>query len=198
MNNSAQRIYLLVALVAVVCIRPVLAQDSVFELDPANTKIAFTLDATLHTVHGTFKLKSGKVNFNTATGAASGSIVVDATSGNTENDGRDRKMHKTVLESAQYPEITFAPTKVTGTVAPSGDSTVIVEGIFRLHGADHPITASVPIHVHGNIVDAKVRFIVPYVEWGLKSANTFFLHVGDEVDVEVDASGHLSAAAGHP
>ena len=76
------------------------AQEKVFELDPANSKIQFTLDATLHSVHGTFKLKSGTIHFNPATGAASGQLVVDATSGDTENDGRDRRMHKVVLESA--------------------------------------------------------------------------------------------------
>jgi len=33
------------------------AQESAVDLDPAQTTIEFTLDTTLHAVHGTFKLK---------------------------------------------------------------------------------------------------------------------------------------------
>ena len=48
--------------------------------DPARTTVEFTLGDVLHTVHGTFKLKSGTITFDSATGLASGSIVVDAAS----------------------------------------------------------------------------------------------------------------------
>ena len=35
------------------------AQDTAFQLDPAQTTVKFTLGDVLHTVHGTFKLKRG-------------------------------------------------------------------------------------------------------------------------------------------
>ena len=174
------------------------AQEMTLQLDAATTKINFTLDATLHTVHGNFKLKSGTIHFNPATGAASGQIVVDAGSGDTNNDGRDRKMHKVVLESARFPEITFTPSKVTGALAPEGDSTVQVEGNFQLHGTDHPISATVPVHLHGGRLEAKAAFAVPYASWGLKNPSTLFLHVSDKVDVEVSASGHLTPGPVQP
>ena len=47
------------------------------ELDPAHTQISFTLDATFHTVHGTFQLKRGSVRFNSDGGVASGVVVID-------------------------------------------------------------------------------------------------------------------------
>ncbi|MBZ5721074.1 MAG: YceI family protein [Acidobacteriia bacterium] len=174
------------------------AQETVLELDPANTTVQFSLDATLHTVHGTFKLKGGTIHFNPATGTASGQVTVDATSGDTDNDSRDHKMHKSVLESAKYPEITFTPTKVKGALAPNGDSTVQVEGVFRLHGTDHPISASVPVQLHGNVLSTKTHLVIPYVDWGLKNPSTFFLHVSDKVEVEVSATGHLTPAGGQP
>jgi len=173
------------------------AQDTTLELDPANTQIAFTLAATLHTVHGTFKLKGGTIHFNPATGSASGIVVVDATSGDTGNKGRDHKMHQEVLESQRYPEITFTPTKLSGKVELQGDSTVEVDGAFRLHGADHPITLILPVQTKGNTLSVRTHIVIPYVAWGLKNPSTFLLHVGDKVEVDVTAAGKL-VPGGHP
>jgi polyisoprenoid-binding protein YceI len=173
------------------------AQDTTLELDPANTQIAFTLAATLHTVHGTFKLKGGTIHFNPATGSASGLVVVDATSGDTGNKGRDHKMHLEILESRRYPEITFTPTKLSGKVEPEGDSTVQVDGIFRMHGADHPMTLILPVQAKGNTLSVRTHIVIPYVAWGLKNPSTFLLHVGDKVEVDVTAAGKL-VPGGHP
>jgi len=85
------------------------AQQLQVALDPAQTKIEWTLTATLHTVHGTFKLRSGNLSFDQNTHNANGEFVVDATSGDSGNTSRDRNMNKEVLESKRYPEITFVP-----------------------------------------------------------------------------------------
>ena len=85
------------------------AQQIAVNLDPAQTKIQWTLGDVLHTVHGTFKMRSGSVTFDPKSGAASGEIIVDATSGESGNHSRDQKMHKEVLESRRYPEIIFFP-----------------------------------------------------------------------------------------
>jgi polyisoprenoid-binding protein YceI len=171
------------------------AQETWFELDPAKTTVEFSLGATLHSVHGTFKAKAGGIRFDAASGRATGSFVIDAASGNSGNESRDHKMHKEILESAKYPEIGFTPTHVIGAVAAQGDSTVQVEGIFRLHGTDHEITLSVPVHVSGNEVTARLHFEVPYIDWGLKNPNTLFLHVSPQAEIDVSASGHWVAPA---
>src|SRR5271157_4709148 len=113
------------------------AQRVQVNLDPAQTKIEWTLGATMHSVHGTFKLKSGTVRFDPKSGDASGEIVVDATSGESGNHDRDADMHKKVLESARYPEITFLPKRVTGSLAEQGKSNLQVQGVFKIHGAEH-------------------------------------------------------------
>ena len=97
-------------------------------LDPAQTTVEWTLVASLHTVHGTFKMKSGTVSFDLKSGTASGLIIVDATSGDTGNHARDKKMHKEILESQLYPEITFTPERVIGNVLQKGNSTIQVQG----------------------------------------------------------------------
>lgn len=171
---------------------PVQAQSVTLNLDPARTQITFTLGATLHTVDGSFKLKSGAIQFNPATGKASGNIVVDATSGESGNNSRDRKMHKSVLESQNYPEIVFVPERVQGQVLLSGESHVQIQGLVKLHGSQHEITIPADIQVTGAQLTANLHFAVPYVEWGLKDPSTFVLHVEKKVDVAIRVAGSLS------
>jgi len=181
----------LVLLALGLCAETLASQELTLELDPANTRIEFTLPATLHTVHGTFALKRGTIHFNPSTGSASGLIVVDATSGETGNSGRDHKMQQETLESQRYPEITFTPTKLSGKVELSGDSTVQVDGIFRLHGAEHPLTLTLPVQAKGNNLSAHIHIVIPYIVWGLKNPSTFMLHVSDKVEVNISAAGRI-------
>jgi polyisoprenoid-binding protein YceI len=172
------------------------AQQTTMEIDPASTKIEFTLGDVLHTVHGSFRLKSGTISFNSATGEAGGSVVVDATSGDSGNKSRDRKMHKEILQSQQYPEISFSPNKIIGTVSAQGSSTVQVQGTFNLHGAGHPITLTVPVQLSPGAATATMHFVIPYVAWGLKNPSTFILRVSDKVEIDIKAMGHISSTAG--
>ena len=94
------------------CCRAAHAQQTSVVFDPAQTTIAFSVDSTLHLVHGTFHLKSGRMRWDTSTGQASGEIGVDAASGESGNDSRDKKMHNEILESPKYPDILFSPTRV--------------------------------------------------------------------------------------
>jgi polyisoprenoid-binding protein YceI len=90
-------------------------------------------------VHGTFRLKSGRIVFDPATGNASGALVVDATSGESGNESRDKRMHTSIIESRKYTEIVFTPGRVEGSLAPQGSSTVQVHGKFRLMNVDHEL-----------------------------------------------------------
>ena len=180
------------------CAKTLQCQEMTLELDPANTRIEFTLAATLHTVHGTFALKSGTIHFDPSTGSASGLVVVDTASGDSGNTSRDHKMHQQILESQQYPEITFTPTKLSGKVELQGDSTVQLDGIFRLHGADHPLTLTVPLQMKGNNLSARTHIVVPYIAWGLKNPSTFALHVSDRVEIDIAAAGRVLPAPSQP
>ncbi len=168
-------------------------QTTVVELDPAQTSIAFMLEGSLHDTHGTFKLKSGAIQFDSATGTASGSIVVDVTTGDTGNSSRDRKMHSDVLESAKFGEAVFTPKQVIGSVAPEGSSQVDVQGVLRIHGADHNVTMTMSVTADGGKITAKAQFEIPYAAWGMQNPSTFLLHVAGTVTVEVSAAGRLSA-----
>jgi polyisoprenoid-binding protein YceI len=176
------------------------AQDTVVKFDPANTIIDFTLGATLHTVHGTFKLKSGEIHVDAATGKASGSIVVDAASGDSGDPGRDKNMHQNVLESAKFAEIVFSPTQITlaggrtlkEALQSKGSAQVQAAGNLQLHGQDHQMTLNLTVENDGaGHTHAAATFTIPYVKWGLKSPNTFFLKVSDSVDLSVHCAGEI-------
>jgi polyisoprenoid-binding protein YceI len=177
---------------------PAFAQESVVTLDPAKTNIEFTLGASLHTVHGTFKLRSGSIRFDPASGKASGEIAVAATSGDSGSDGRDKKMHEEVLESQKFNEIVFTPTEVHGSIASQGTSQVSVAGVIRLHGQDHPLTLDFSVQPGaGGQIQANTKFSVPYVKWGLKNPSTFLLKVSDAVEIDIHATGQLTSTPAH-
>lgn len=167
------------------------AAEQIVEFDPAQTQVNFTLSTVLHTVHGEFKLKKGLIRFDPSTGAASGAIVIDATSGESGNSSRDSRMQKSILESQKYSEITFTPQRVKGQVAAQGDSQVEIEGTFSLHGADHPLTLAAKVTAKDGQMTATTHFVVPYIKWGLKNPSTFILRVSDTVDIDIHAMGHI-------
>jgi polyisoprenoid-binding protein YceI len=156
--------------------------DTVLELNPAKTEIAFTVSDPLHTVHGTFKLKRGNIRFDPETGKASGEIVIDVPSGASGSGMRDRRMHKDVLESQKYPEAVFLPDRVDGRL---GQPEVNVHGVLRVHGADHEMMLPFKVMAEGGEYKASTHFTIPYVQWGMKDPSNFLLKVGDKVEVEV-------------
>ncbi len=172
------------------------AQEISFQLDPAQSLVQFTLGATFHEVRGTFQLKGGAIHFNPASGEASGSLIVDATSGKTGNERRDRRMHQQILEDQKYPEIVFVLQHISGKLAPQGMSQVELQGLLTLHGEQHPMTFNMPVQVNQEQASAEVHFVVPYVSWGVKNPSTFILRVSDKVSIDVHAVGRLSSVGG--
>jgi polyisoprenoid-binding protein YceI len=168
------------------------AQDVAFQLDPQHTTVAFTLGDVLHTVHGTFHLQRGSLHLDPASKKLSGEIVVDAKSGDSGTGMRDRKMHREVLESDRYPEITFRPDHIDGTVLLQGKSSVKVHGIFNIHGADHEMTVPAEVEMTSDHWTATLHFAVPYVNWGMKNPSTLFLRVSEAVDIDVTAAGTVT------
>ena len=167
------------------------AQELHLRLDPGSSRAQILLTGNFHTVEGSFTFKRGEVVYDPVTGRASGEVVFDATSGKTGSDGRDKKMHKEVLESARFPEIAFRPDRGEGTLASAGDSTIQVHGMFSIHGAEHEVTIPVAVHLEGNSWSAKAAFQIPYAKWGMKNPSVLFLRVANVVDIRFQAAGHI-------
>lgn len=171
------------------------AQQQTFTANPATSSVGFALTGTGHEVHGTFHVTSGTIQFDRNAPKMSGSIVVSAGSGESGDNGRDKNMHQKVLETDRYSDITFQPQSYTGTIAPTGDSTIQVSGIFTLHGTPHDLTVPMQVHIDGENLTAKGNFIVPYVKWGLKDPSIFILKVAKEVHIDLNLAGTVSPAA---
>jgi len=195
-RNREKSVFVWVAIIAILLVRPLAAQPAsgpsfVLELDPAKSGAEIALTGNMHTVDGSFRATRGTVNFNSATGKADGEIVFDASSGKTGNDSRDKKMHKDVLESARFPEISFLPDHANGALAPAGDSTLQVHGQFVIHGTQHEVIFPVQVHLEGEAWTANSTFTVPYANWGMKNPSVFFLRVAGDVKVQFHAAGRL-------
>ncbi|HSY01025.1 MAG TPA: YceI family protein [Acidobacteriaceae bacterium] len=175
---------------------PVLAdvgsQHQTFTVSPDASEIRMTLNTTHEVVNGTFHIQSGSIDFDRSSSAISGSVVVLAASGKTGNDSRDKKMNKDVLKVDQFATVSFAPKSYTGKIAPSGDSTIQVSGIFTLLGNPHDLTIPMQIHIDGGRATAKARFVVPYVQWGLKNPSFLIWKAENDVAIDLNLTGQLS------
>ena len=161
-----------------------LAQHQTFVVNPDASEVKMTLNTTHEVVNGTFHIQSGSIEFDRSATKMSGSVVVLAGSGKTGNGSRDKKMNKDILQVEQHATVSFEPKSYTGAIAPSGDSTIQVTGIFTLLGTPHPITIPILVHLEGTTATAKAHFVVPYVQWGLKDPS-FLIWKADK-DVAID------------
>jgi polyisoprenoid-binding protein YceI len=166
------------------------SQQRTFAVDPAQTTVEFTLGSLLHTVHGDFKLKRGSLSFDPRSGKASGELVVDATSGDSGSEARDKRMHTAILESAKYPEIIFRPDRVDGNVASVGKSVAQLHGVFAIHGVEHEILLPITVDAAAGQYTVAGVFEVPYVKWGMKNPSTLLLRVSDKVEITIHTVVH--------
>lgn len=171
---------------------PAFAASYTLELNPEASKIQWTLGDVLHTVHGSFRLTKGRIDFDTATGKASGLVVVNAASGESGDGSRDRRMHARVLESARYPEATFVPSGFEGALTIPGSSKIRVRGVLTMHGAPHDMTMDVQVNAETpGQLRSVMTFEIPYVAWGMKDPSNFLLKVNKTVSVAIDAAGSI-------
>jgi polyisoprenoid-binding protein YceI len=169
-----------------------LAQQQTFVANPDASEVKMTLKTTREVVNGTFHIQSGSLEFDRSAAKMSGSVVALAGSGKTGNDSRDKKMNKDILEVEQHATVSFEPKSYAGAIAPSGDSTIQVTGIFTLLGTPHEITIPILVHLEGTTATAKAHFVVPYIQWGLKDPSFLFWKADHDVAIDLLLTGRLS------
>jgi hypothetical protein len=168
------------------------AQYQTFAVNPDASEIKMTLNTTREVVNGTFHIQSGSIEFDRSNPKMSGLVAVLTGSGKTGNDSRDKKMYKDILKVDQYTTVSFAPKTYTGTIPPSGDSTIQVSGVFTLLGNPHNLTISMQIHMDGSKATARAQFVVPYVQWGLKNPSFLFWKAENDVAIDLVLVGTIA------
>jgi polyisoprenoid-binding protein YceI len=177
---------------AVLFVPASLAQHQTFVVNPDASEVRMTLNTTHELVSGGFHIQSGSIEFDRGTPKMSGAVIVLAASGRTGNDSRDKKMNKDILQVEQHATVSFEPKSYTGAIAPSGDSTLQVAGIFTLLGTPHEITIPILVHLEGTTATAKAHFVVPYVQWGLKNPSFLIWKADNDVAIDLTLTGRLS------
>ena len=167
--------------------------SGILELDPAKTLIEFRLPGALHATHGKFKLAHGTIKADLATGVTSGSIVVDARSGDSGIAARDDRMKANVLEVQKYPKITFTPRHAIGKLEKDGQFQAKLDGVLTIHGARHEIVTEVRGRLVGDSLTAACHFSVPYVDWGMRDPSLFFLTVAKQVEIDIATEGRITS-----
>lgn len=196
---------------------PVLARgENRFSLVPDETRIEFTLGATLHTVYGRARLLSGEVRFDERTGALKGAVRIDARTMTTDNQVRDEKMHREVLETHLFAEVIFRPKKLAllpeeasaRPTRPSGGRRKTTNsketsargpryfsgqllGTLEIHGSRHQLKFPVDISIQATRIHLEAHFTIPYVQWGMRDPSVFVLRVDKTVAVSINAIGIL-------
>jgi hypothetical protein len=169
-----------------------LGQHQTFVVNPDASEVKMTLNTTHEIVNGAFHVQSGSIEFDRSTPKMSGSVVVFAGSGKTGNDSRDKKMNKDILEVEQHATVSFEPKTYTGAIAPSGDSSIQVTGIFILLGMPHEITVPMLVHLDGADAIARAHFVVLYVQWGLKNPSFLIWKADNDVAIDLNLVGTIS------
>jgi polyisoprenoid-binding protein YceI len=181
-----------------VCLAPAAAaaEWQALELDAARTRVDMTFHATMHDVDGTLGPASGRIEFDLATRAARGAIVVDLTEANTEVRRRDRKMHEKILETERHPRATFRVERVSGVSAlHDGTNELQLDGQLELRGVSRPVSVLARAEVRGAAVDATASVRIPYLDWGVRDPSFFVIRVAKEVTVRIHAAGTLLPTA---
>ena len=162
------------------------AQASAWELDPAATRIAFSVkNLSVAYVTGTFRLASGRVVLDDGD-LSRGTIeaVIDAGSIDTDEPKRDAHLRSAdFLDVARYPTIAFRSTRIEQV---DGDHWKVT-GNLTLRGTTRPVILDVQRSTAGgNPASAHASATIDRRDFGITYSG---YAVGTEVVISIDAVG---------
>ena len=150
-------------------------REITFIPNAADSSVSFSLDATMHTVHGTAGDVKGTVSIVSASSEGfvlDGKIAIAVRSLGTGNDRRDAKMRGESLAAAEHPEITFAPKALDRALHTlSGDLTI--------RGVSKKVAIPVSVEPAGGRIKVDGKLDVRWADHGVPDPSVFLLRVDD-------------------
>ena len=164
-------------------------------LDPHHTSVSFSAKHLgVATVRGRFTKVDGEIDLDDANDptTARGSVVIEAASVDTGNEGRDQHLRSAdFLDVERYPEIRFT----AKSIEPSGEDTYKVRGDLTIRGATKEVVldyehSGMATDPYGNTkVGGTITGAINRRDWGLTwnvPLGNGGLLVSDRIKLEID------------
>jgi len=171
-------------------------------IDAEKSALTFSIHRPGETIEGRAHTFTGEVVLDPADLAAASSVVlrVAASSLETGNGMRDRKMRGSHLEVERFPEIVFRSTSIevgsergAAPAPPAGSQEpapgpplrkAIVEGVLSLHGVDRTIMVPASIRYDNGTLTAEGTVDLTYSDFSIAIPRFLWLVMDDDIQVK--------------
>jgi polyisoprenoid-binding protein YceI len=159
-----------------------------FAFDQSQSSISFVASSTLHPVKGKAKTFSGKITLPSLSDPTTGSVilVLEASSLDTDHEGRDKVMRENCLESGRFPTVEFKSLEVHGesksySLGQTGKAEI--QGLLDLHGVQKKIMIPVEYRLTDQAVLVNGKTVVKMSEFKIPEPKFLFLRVKDDIEI---------------
>jgi polyisoprenoid-binding protein YceI len=119
-------------------------------------------------------------------------FVIQAGSLATDQSRRDGYVRRNILQTDQYPEITFVPTKISGLSNPlsaTGDVSFILTGLLTIRDVTKEVTWEVTGNIAGDSAKGTAKTALKFSDFNLpKPSVPVVLSVEDNIRLEMDVT----------
>lgn len=170
-----------------------IASAGTYTIDQAHSDVSFKVRHLVSKTAGQFTEFDGAITADFENLDASSVIFnIKAASIDTKNEDRDKHLRSAdFFDVAQYPEISFASSKITK----SGDQTFAVTGTLTIHGVSKTVT--LPVTFLGEVVDPwgntkagfEIETTIDRKDYGIiwnKALDAGGMILGDEVEITIN------------
>jgi polyisoprenoid-binding protein YceI len=161
-----------------------------FRLSPEASQIRTAIDDPFgNVVNGTFRLTSGEARADVERLAetASVSLMIDASSYNSNIGLRDQDVQEYYLEVNQYPRIRFLSTGVVNSERPRSSTEpwlITLKGDLEVHGVKREIVLPVRVSQQGGKIVAQGQFRLLLENFNIAVPRLLFVKAGNTVQVD--------------
>jgi len=159
-----------------------------FVFDQSQSSISFVASSTLHPVKGKAKTFSGKITLPSLSDPSTGNVtlLIEASSLDTDHEGRDKVMRESCLETGRFPSVQFKSLEVLGepkSYSPGQTGKAEIQGLLDLHGVQKKIMIPVEYRLTDQAVLVNGKTILKMSEFKIPEPKFLFLRVKDDIEI---------------